>query len=154
MKDIDAQRILEAYEAVDPETGSRMSPKAKAKHIKWQNDLKAQIKQASMHGDQDKADKLQYYLDTHGIDEADDKPYDGMDDIHRGFENRELTNKVDVRIREVFNGEFKSLDEWLIKQLSELKADAEADGKDAEVILDGWINRWIKRALLQEDADR
>ena len=88
--------------------------------------------------------------DAHLIMEA----YDGMDDIHRGFENRELTNKVDVRIREVFNGEFKSLDEWLIKQLSELKASAEADGQDAEGILDGWINRWIERALLQEDADR
>ena len=71
MKDLDAHLMMEALrEAVDPETGERMSPKAKAKHIQWQNDLKAQIKQASEHGDQDKADKLQYYLDTHGIDEA------------------------------------------------------------------------------------
>jgi len=147
MKDIDAQRILEAYEAVDPETGSRMSPKAKAKHIKWQNDLKAQIKQASMHGDQDKADKLQYYLDTHGIDEADDKPYDGMDDIHQGFERRELIGKVDVRIREIYNGEYKSLDEWLFKYLSEVKANAEAEGKDAEPIVNNWIDGWIEQAL-------
>jgi len=154
MKDIDAQRILEAYEAVDPETGERMSPDKHAKAVQWTKDIKAKLAQAQKIGDSKEANKLQRYLDMHGIDEADDKPYDGMDDIHRGFENRELTNKVDVRIREVFNGEFKSLDEWLIKQLSELKTDAEAYGKDAEVILDGWINRWIKRALLQEDADR
>jgi len=111
MKDIDAQRILEAYEAVDPETGSRMSPKA------------------------------------HGIDEADDQPYDGMDDIHQDFERRELIGKVDVRIREIYNGQYKSLDEWLYKYLSELKADAEADGKDAEAILKNWIDGWIEQAL-------
>ena len=79
--------------------------------------------------------------------EANDQPYDGMDDIHQDFERRELIGKVDVRIREIYNGQYKSLDEWLFKYLSELKADAEADGKDAEAILKNWIDGWIEQAL-------
>ena len=79
---------------------------------------------------------------------------DGMDDIHQGFERRELVGKVDRRIQEVTNGEYNSLDEWLYKELSELQAAMTADGQDAEAEVDGWINRWIERAVLQQDADR
>jgi len=76
MKDIDAQRILEAYEAVDPESGSRMSPDKHAKAVQWTKDIKAKLAQAQKIGDSKEANKLQRYLDMHGIDEADDQPYD------------------------------------------------------------------------------
>ena len=70
MKDIDAQRILEAYEAVDPETGERMSPDKHAKAVQWTKDIKAKLAKAQEIGDSKEANKLQRYLDMHGIDEA------------------------------------------------------------------------------------
>ena len=70
MKDIDAQNILEAYEAVDSETGERMSPDKHAKAVQWTKDIKAKLAKAQEIGDSKEANKLQRYLDMHGIDEA------------------------------------------------------------------------------------
>ena len=70
MKDIDAQQILEAYEAVHPETGEQMSSKQHAKAVQWTKDIKAKLAQAQEIGDSKEANKLQRYLDMHGIDEA------------------------------------------------------------------------------------
>jgi hypothetical protein len=72
MRDIDAQLMMEAYGktgAADPETGERMSPKAKAKAVQWTKDIKAKLAQAQQIGDSKEANKLQRYLDMHGIDE-------------------------------------------------------------------------------------
>jgi hypothetical protein len=69
MRDIDAQKILEAYEAVDPETGERMSPDKHAKAVQWTKDIKAKLAKAQGVGDSKEANKLQRYLDMHGIDE-------------------------------------------------------------------------------------
>jgi len=79
MKDIDAQKILEAYEAVDPETGEQMSDDQRTKAVQWTKDIKTKLAQAQKIGDSKEANKLQRYLDMHGIDEA-DAPGNSLDD--------------------------------------------------------------------------
>ena len=60
---------------IDPETGERMSPKAKAKAVQWTKDIKAKLAQAQEIGDSKEANKLQRYLDMHGIDEDNNDQY-------------------------------------------------------------------------------
>ena len=100
MKDIDAQNILEAYEAVDSETGERMSPDKHAKAVQWTKDIKAKLAKAQEIGDSKEANKLQRYLDMHGIDEA-DAPYDGLDDQNRRAEDE---HENLLKIRQAFDG--------------------------------------------------
>ena len=54
-----------------------MSPDKHAKAVQWTKDIKAKLAQAQEVGDSKEANKLQRYLDMHGIDEAgDDAQYD------------------------------------------------------------------------------
>ena len=70
MRDKDAQLMMEALrEAVHPETGQRLSPKQHDKHVQWTKDIKAKLAQAQKIGDSKEANKLQRFLDMHGIDE-------------------------------------------------------------------------------------
>ena len=84
MKDIDAQLMMEALrpndrrdayrgQGVDPETGEKLSGDEHAKCVQWTKDIKAKLAQAQSTGDSKLANKLQRYLDMHGIDEADDQ---------------------------------------------------------------------------------
>jgi hypothetical protein len=81
MRDKDAQLMMEALRpndrrdayrgsGVDPETGEKQSGDEHAKHVQWTKDTKAKLAQAQATGDSKLANKLQRYLDMHGIDEA------------------------------------------------------------------------------------
>jgi len=96
MKDIDAQLMMEALrpndrrdayrgQGVDPETGEKQSGDEHAKHVQWTKDIKAKLAQAQSTGDSKIANKLQRYLDMHGIDEA-DAPGNSLDKPRVGDE--------------------------------------------------------------------
>jgi hypothetical protein len=127
MKDIDAQKILEAYEAVNPETGERMSPKAKAKHVQWTKDIKAKLAQAQEIGDSKEANKLQRYLDMHGIDEADDSDIDH----HTQYKtDQDLLNPLHAAAQKAGAD---NINDWMIKQIKEKG--------------EGWIKNFIETVI-------
>jgi len=106
MKDKDAQLMMEALRpndrrdaysgsGVHPETGEKLSGSEHAKYVQWTKDIKAKLAQAQSTGDSKLANKLQRYLDMHGVDEA-DAPYDGLDDQHQRAED-EHENLLHVR---------------------------------------------------------
>ncbi|MAH51894.1 hypothetical protein CMI37_39115 [Candidatus Pacearchaeota archaeon] len=154
MKDIDAQQILEAYEAVDSETGERMSPDKHAKAVQWTKDIKAKLAQAQKIGDSKEANKLQRYLDMHGIDEADDQPYDGLDDQHRqNVDQHTLLNALNSRIQQTTD--YASIEDFAIKRMRELYDRYVEQGKDIEeiekLLVANWIDGFIEDAILRAE---
>jgi len=80
MKDKDAQLMMEALrdndrwdarrgrgDGVDPETGEKQSGAEHAKHVQWTKDIEAKLSKAQEIGDSKEANKLQRYLDMHGV---------------------------------------------------------------------------------------
>ena len=89
---------------VHPETGEKLSDPQHAKHVQWTKDTKAKLAHAQSTGDSKLANKLQRYLDMHGIDEDNNGAiassggdrFNSLDDQHQRAED-EHENLLHVR---------------------------------------------------------